>query len=143
MHFLQLNNNSIVAIVLMACTIGDVECRVGVLTGIFFEGSVFTMMELHVCKNTTGELVRKFAVGDVSELLIGRDSDCDIRIRSASISREHCTIEQDEHGAMLLKDSDSTGGTFVEGQKIDSVRIEDGLEVVIGPAVLKFYDAEI
>jgi pSer/pThr/pTyr-binding forkhead associated (FHA) protein len=101
------------------------------------------MIELHICKKTTGELVRKFAVGDVSELLIGRDSDCDIRIRSKSISREHCVIEQDEHGSMFLRDSDSTGGTFVEGQKIDSVRIEDGLEVVIGPAVLKFYNAEL
>ena len=34
-------------------------------------------------------------------------------------------------------------GTFVEGKKVDAVRIEDGLEVVIGPAVLKFYDEEI
>ena len=101
------------------------------------------MMELHVCKNSSGDLVRKFALGDVGELLIGRDSECDIRIRAASISREHCTIEQDETGAMLLKDSASKGGTFVEGEKIESIRIEDGLEVVIGPAVLKFYDAGI
>ena len=100
-------------------------------------------MELHVCKNSTGDLVRKFALGDVGELLIGRDSECDITIRAPSISREHCTIEQDETGAMLLKDTDSKGGTFVEGEKIESIRIEDGLEVVIGPAVLKFYDADI
>lgn len=99
------------------------------------------MMELHVCKGTDGVLIRKFALGDVGELLIGRDSDCDIRIRAASISREHCIIEQDESGSMLLRDSESTCGTFVAGQKIDTVRIEDGLEVVIGPAVLKFYDA--
>ena len=108
-----------------------------------YKGLLFLMMELHVCKQTTGDLIRKFALGDVDELLIGRDSDCDIRIRSASISREHCIIEQDESGAMLLRDSDSTGGTFVEGKKVDAVRIEDGLEVVIGPAVLKFYDEEI
>ncbi len=107
------------------------------------EGLLPPMMELHVCNQKTGDIVRKFAIGDVSELLIGRDSDCDIRIRSASISREHCIIEQDESGAMLLRDSDSTGGTYVEGIKIDAVRIEDGLIAVIGPAVLKFYDAEI
>jgi pSer/pThr/pTyr-binding forkhead associated (FHA) protein len=101
------------------------------------------MLELHVCKQITGDLIRKFALGDMSEYLIGRDSDCDIRIRNPSISREHCIIEQDENGAMLLRDADSTCGTFVEGKKIDAVRIEDGLEVVIGPAVLKFYDAEI
>ncbi|MDP7009069.1 MAG: FHA domain-containing protein [Phycisphaerales bacterium] len=101
------------------------------------------MMELHICKQGTGDLIRKFALGDVSELLIGRDSDCDIRIRAASISREHCVIEQDHTGSMMLKDTESTGGTFVDGKKIDQVRVEDGLEVVIGPAVLKFCDSEI
>ena len=101
------------------------------------------MMELHVCKATGGEVIRKFALGDVAELLIGRDSDCDIRIRAASISREHCIIEQDENGSMMLRDAGSMCGTFVEGQKIDSVRIEDGLEVVIGPAVLKFLNGEM
>jgi len=124
----------------MGCTIVGVERY---SSDLLDKGLRSPMMELHVCKQNTGDLVRKFAIGDVSELLIGRDSDCDIRIRSASISREHCIIEQDESGAMLLRDSDSTGGTFVEGKKIDAVRIEDGLVVVIGPAVLKFYDADI
>jgi hypothetical protein len=44
---------------------------------------------------------------------------------------------------LILTDCESTGGTFVEEQKIDSIRLEDGLEVVVGPAVLKFYDSGI
>jgi pSer/pThr/pTyr-binding forkhead associated (FHA) protein len=101
------------------------------------------MMELHICSRTGGKVLRKFALGDLQELIIGRDEDCDIRIKSPVVSREHCTIEQDENGALILTDSDSTCGTFVEDQKIDSVRLEDGLEVVIGPAILKFFDSDI
>ena len=101
------------------------------------------MMELHICARSGGKVLRKFALGDLEELIIGRDEDCDIRIKSPVVSREHCTIEQDETGALVLSDSDSTGGTFVEEQKIDSIRLEDGVEVTIGPAVLKFYDSGI
>ncbi len=101
------------------------------------------MMELHICARTGGKVLRKFAIGDLEELIIGRDEDCDIRIKSPVVSREHCTIEQDDTGSLILTDSESTGGTFVEEQKIDSIRLEDGLEVVVGPAVLKFYDSGI
>ncbi len=100
-------------------------------------------MELHICARSGGKVLRKFALGDLQELIIGRDEDCDIRIKSPVVSREHCTIEQDDSGKLVLSDSGSTGGTFVEEQKIDSVRLEDGLEVVVGPAVLKFYDSGI
>lgn len=101
------------------------------------------MMELHICARNGGKVLRKFAIGDLEELIIGRDEDCDIRIKSPVVSREHCTIEQDSTGSLVLTDSESTAGTFVDDKKIDSVRLEDGLEVVIGPAVLKFYDSGI
>ena len=101
------------------------------------------MMELHICARNGGKVLRKFALGDLEELIIGRDEDCDIRIKSPVVSREHCTIEQDATGFLVLTDSDSTGGTFVDENKIDSVRLEDGLEVVVGPAVLKFYESGI
>jgi len=100
-------------------------------------------MELHICARNGGKVLRKFALGDLEELIIGRDEDCDIRIKSPVVSREHCTIEQDSTGSLVLTDSESTAGTFVDEMKIDSVRLEDGLEVVIGPAVLKFYDSGI
>lgn len=101
------------------------------------------MMELHICARADGKVLRKFAIGDLQEVIVGRDSECDIRIKSPIVSREHCTIEQDEEGALMLTDSGSTGGTYVDDEKIDTVRVEDGLEVVVGPALLKFYDSGI
>ena len=99
------------------------------------------MMELHICTRNSGKLLRKFALGDLDELLIGRDADCDIRIKAPSVSREHCTIELDSNGSLILIDNNSTCGTFVDEKKIEQVRVEDGLEVVVGPAVLKFYNS--
>jgi len=101
------------------------------------------MMELHICSRSSGTVLRKFAIGDFDELIIGRDEDCDIRIKSPIVSREHCTIEQNENGGLILTDCNSTGGTFVDEKKIESIRLEDGLEVVIGPALLRFYDSGI
>lgn len=98
------------------------------------------MMELHVCTRE-GEMLRAFAIGDNAELIIGRDESCDIQIRAQTVSREHCSIEFIGE-EMMLRDLKSSGGTYLNGERVDNVRIEDGMEVSVGPAVLKFLDAE-
>ncbi len=99
------------------------------------------MMELHVC-NREGSVLKAFALGDTAEVIVGRDSSCDIQIKAKSVSREHCSIES-EGEELVLRDMGSSCGTFLDGQRIDSVRIEDGMEIAVGPAVLKFYDSGI
>ena len=99
------------------------------------------MMELHVY-NRAGERLRAFALGDSKEVIVGRDETCDIRILAKSVSREHCAIEQDGD-ELVLRDLGSSGGTFMGGKKIETVRLEDGMEINVGPAVLKFYDRGI
>ncbi len=99
------------------------------------------MMELHVC-NRAGTLLKAFALGDNAEVIVGRDESCDIRIMAQSVSREHCAIEQDGD-ELVLRDLGSSGGTLLDGKKIDKVRLEDGMEVAVGPAVLKFFEANI
>jgi len=98
-------------------------------------------MELHVC-NRSGALLKSYALGDAVEVLVGRDETCDVRIASRSVSREHCLIEQQGDG-MVLRDLDSTGGTFVEGARVETVRLRDGMEATVGPAVLKFYENDV
>lgn len=99
------------------------------------------MMELHVC-NRAGMLLRAFALGDNKEVIVGRDETCDIRILARSVSREHCAIEQDGD-ELVLRDLGSTGGTFMAGNKVEKVRLQDGMEINVGPAVLKFYESGI
>ncbi|MDP7188261.1 MAG: FHA domain-containing protein [Phycisphaerales bacterium] len=97
------------------------------------------MLELHVISRKTEQLVGAFAIGDNAEILIGRDADCDVRISAASVSREHCIIEQVD-GEYYLRDLDSSGGTLLNGEPIDDVRLEHGLEVEVGPTTLRFVD---
>ena len=99
------------------------------------------MMELHVC-NRSGVLLKAFALGESREVIVGRDETCDIRIQAKSVSREHCAIEQDGQD-MVLRDLGSSGGTYLEGSRVDRVKIEDGMEIGVGPAVLKFFDSGI
>ncbi len=97
------------------------------------------MMEVHVC-NKDGVLLRAYALGDdrdVTEVMIGRDSHCDICIENSSVSREHCVVERHDVG-FVLRDLASTGGTFLGRDRLDEVRLTDGLQVTVGPAVLKF-----
>jgi pSer/pThr/pTyr-binding forkhead associated (FHA) protein len=70
-------------------------------------------------------------------VLIGRADDCEIRIKSASISRHHCAIEIDDKD-WVIRDLGSTHGTLVDGVQISEAAVVPGLKVVIGPAVLLF-----
>jgi len=80
------------------------------------------MLEVHVCSRN-GALIRAFAVGDSPELIVGRDEECDIRINSRDVSREHCAIEREDDEGFLLRDLGSTGGTFVNGEKINRIKL--------------------
>lgn len=99
------------------------------------------MLEIHVCNNE-GKLLRAFALGDSNEVIVGRDDACDIRIVSRSVSREHCTIER-EGDDLYLRDLGSTGGTYVDEERIDRVALREGMEFRVGPARLKIFDGEL
>lgn len=99
------------------------------------------MMELHVCSRD-GALLRAFALGEAAEVIVGRDASCDIHINCKSVSREHCAIElagQD----LVLRDLGSSGGTFLNGKKIDKILLRDGMEITVGSALLRFVEAGI
>ena len=98
------------------------------------------MMELHILNRSHGNTVGEFALGDSSEVIVGRDESCDVRINVRSVSREHCVIETVD-GELRLRDLESSGGTFCGEDRITEIRVEDGLEVIVGPAILKFYDS--
>ena len=100
-----------------------------------------TMMELQIC-NKHGAILKAFALGDNVEVIVGRDDTCDVQIRSQAVSREHCAIESDGDD-LVLKDLGSTAGTYLGAERIEELRICDGMEIVVGPAVLKFYETGI
>jgi adenylate cyclase len=83
---------------------------------------------------------RVFTIGD-RPALIGRASDCDLRIQHDSISRYHCRIERDEDG-WTLRDLGSKNGSRVNTYRVEEQSLANGnrldlgsirLDVEIGP----------
>lgn len=114
------------------------------------------MFELTIC-NAKGEVLRRYDMDRAERahrrVLIGRADDCDVRIAHAMVSRHHCSIEpfvdvpeEDADGGKgstgaeewIVRDLGSTHGVIVNGQRVPEVTLRPGLQVVIGPAVLKF-----
>ncbi len=88
-------------------------------------------------------LIRSSPGGETKFLLtepvikIGRAADNHIIIPDPNVSRYHARIEG-IGGQHLLKDLESTNGTFVNGAKVDERRLKNGDAVAIGTTKLYF-----
>jgi hypothetical protein len=66
---------------------------------------------------------------------LGRDDSADIVVDDPGVSRRHSEIRVTNDGPHLvtsIRDLNSTNGTFVNGDRITSSRLEDGDRVTIG-----------
>ncbi len=73
------------------------------------------------------------------QTLIGRDEDVDVFIEDAAMSRKHASIRKRIDGRYVLRDLDSTNGTFVSGLRAREVVLENGDRIQLGPnIVLRF-----
>jgi hypothetical protein len=67
--------------------------------------------------------------------LIGRTNG-DLNLNDERISRVHCAMESSAEG-VLLRDLESTNGTFVDDKRIDSESLADGSRFRVGNHVLQ------
>lgn len=67
--------------------------------------------------------------------LIGRTNG-DVNLNDDRISRVHCAMESSADG-VLLRDLESTNGTFVDDKRIESVPLQDGSVFKVGNHVLQ------
>jgi pSer/pThr/pTyr-binding forkhead associated (FHA) protein len=66
------------------------------------------------------------------EFLIGRGSDCNLRLAVSAISRHHCLLRI-RAGEATLSDLGSSNGTFVNGKRVRSqVALHTGDEIRVG-----------
>jgi pSer/pThr/pTyr-binding forkhead associated (FHA) protein len=81
--------------------------------------------------------------------VLGRQTDCQLRIPSASVSRHHCEVVLGD-GTVKVRDLGSSNGTFVNKQKVDQKDLAPGDLLSIGGLVFilrvdgkpQFIDAE-
>lgn len=75
-------------------------------------------------------------------LVVGRDSEADVRLGDRQASRRHARIVPTEHGA-LVEDLGSTNGTFVNAQQVHgATAVAAGDDLVIGVTVLRLRTSE-
>ena len=68
--------------------------------------------------------------------LIGRSTECNLKIASSQVSRNHCRITLGED-SVFVEDLGSANGTLVDGQLItphQPTAIAPGARLVVGPA---------
>ena len=79
-----------------------------------------------------GDNVGKIYPLDKKTITIGRSDEFDIQLADSSCSREQAIIEFNDNNKPVLKDLDSTNGTYVNGAKITKINIEDGDKILLG-----------
>ncbi|WP_205266482.1 FHA domain-containing protein [Mycolicibacterium sphagni] len=72
---------------------------------------------------------RTFAAGH--DVVVGRDLRADVRIAHPLISRAHLVLRYD-HGRWMAVDNGSLNGMFVNGRRMPSVDISDGMTLNVG-----------
>jgi diguanylate cyclase (GGDEF)-like protein len=82
------------------------------------------------------DLGKKYSLAQANTL-IGRSSKVDIQIDEDSISRNHAVIENNGE-QIVLRDLNSTNGTYVNDQQIKQHTLHDGDLVKIGRTIFKF-----
>jgi diguanylate cyclase (GGDEF)-like protein len=73
-----------------------------------------------------------------STTVIGRGVEADVRLVEEMMSRKHCRLVVEDSGT-YLEDLGSSNGTFVNGARVDRLKLNDGDKIQIGQTtILKF-----
>lgn len=67
-------------------------------------------------------------------IVIGRHTDCQVRIPLASVSRQHCELQL-TGGRIAIQDLKSRNGTYVNRKRVEQADLSAGDLVGIGPFV--------
>ena len=78
---------------------------------------------------------------DHNVVRVGSKENNDLVLTDGTVSRHHFEIEQLKNG-YLLRDLESTNGTYVEGLKVREVFLKPNSTIQIGDTAIRFYSAD-
>ena len=73
-------------------------------------------------------------------IIVGRGGQSDLIIPDLEVSRQHFSLEISENKT-ILRDLNSTNGTYIEGEKVSSVKLEDRTEIQIGQSAILYMES--
>jgi hypothetical protein len=94
--------------------------------------------------SVTREMSLVFKPGG-KRLAVGRASDNELMLNDPSVSKIHATLLMNSQGTLLVADTGSTNGTFINGRRIaygEARAIEDGDVVGFGDVEVRFRKTE-
>jgi pSer/pThr/pTyr-binding forkhead associated (FHA) protein len=80
---------------------------------------------------------RLFTLGEATPFLIGRDMGTHTRLKDPHVAMLHCQVVA-EPGRVVLTDLNSSGGTFVEGQRVREHELRPGDVFRVGDTRFRF-----
>lgn len=87
--------------------------------------------------NGVAEGKKIFLSDEVSELVIGRDPECDFAINEYVISRRHAKVSK-RWGGIAIRDLESKNGTFLNNRRVVEEFLHDGDRIALGTIVFLF-----
>lgn len=72
---------------------------------------------------------------------VGTSPACDLVLSDSAVSRVHCEIQIGE-GGYLLRDRDSTNGTWVSGMRVEGIYLTPGAAFEVGDTTIEFAPSE-
>ena len=100
-------------------------------------GDVAAQSGALVVRSGGGRVGQSFPLSG-EKMTIGRSPETDVFLDDVTVSREHATLVR-RGGDWLLDDAGSLNGTYVNRQRVDSHRLDDGDELQIGKFKLTFF----
>jgi pSer/pThr/pTyr-binding forkhead associated (FHA) protein len=94
-------------------------------------------MKLSLVVLTPGPNQGKVLEIKLSQFVVGRDPQCQLRPASPMISKRHCAVLQRE-GKAFVRDFDSTNGTFVNNEQVKGeIELHNGDQLKMGPLLFE------
>ena len=108
-------------------------------------------------KTPAVELIARVSLGDKVQVVplllvpggkrvsVGRVSDNELALNDASVSKIHAALTMNVQGTLLVADTGSTNGTFINGRRIsygEARQVEDGDVVGFGDVEVRFKKTE-
>jgi pSer/pThr/pTyr-binding forkhead associated (FHA) protein len=81
---------------------------------------------------TEGQPEKTFRILPGNERTIGRATGADFIIDAALVSRVHCRVTALAGGELEIKDLESTNGTYVNGERVETARLTPGDRLLVG-----------
>jgi pSer/pThr/pTyr-binding forkhead associated (FHA) protein len=81
---------------------------------------------------TEGQPEKTFRILPGNERTIGRATGADFIIDAALVSRVHCRVTALAGGELEIKDLESTNGTYVNGERVETARLVSGDRLLVG-----------